>query len=44
MSRLKKLVFGYEEELGIRVDKTPNEPRASNPVDLDVAPCYPFHG
>jgi len=43
MSRLEKLVFGYEEEFGIRIDKTPNEPRASNPVHLDVTPRYPFH-
>src|SRR5258708_1568493 len=44
MSRLKKLVFGYKEKFGIRIDKAPNQPRASDPVDLDVAPCYPLHG
>src|SRR6267154_556435 len=43
VSRLKKLVFGYKEELRIRIDKAPNEPRASHSVYLDVAPRYPFH-
>src|SRR5258707_15862849 len=43
VSRLKKLVFRYKEELGIRIDKAPNEPRASHPVHLDVTARYPFH-
>jgi hypothetical protein len=41
--RLQKLVFRHEKELSIRIDKPPNEPRASNPVDFDVTPRYPLH-
>src|SRR5215469_1842608 len=40
---IEELLFGHEQELCLRVDKSSNEPGAGHPVHLDVAARYPFH-
>src|SRR6516162_1577614 len=42
-SCVEQLLFGHEQELCLRVDKSSNEPRAGHPIHLDVAVRYPFH-
>src|SRR5713226_4274677 len=42
-SGVEELVFGYEEELGLRVNESSNEPGAGNSVHFDVTACNPLH-
>jgi len=42
-SGVEELVFRYEEEHGLRVNESSNEPGTSNPVHFHVAASNPFH-
>src|SRR5712692_10643515 len=42
-SGVEELVFGYEEEHGLRVNESSNKPGTSNPIYFDVASRNPFH-
>jgi hypothetical protein len=43
VSHLIHPALGDEDEFGIRIDETPDQPRARNPVNMDVRTSYPFH-
>jgi hypothetical protein len=42
-SHLLDLILGYEEELGVRVNESADEPGTSDSVDMHVRSSHPQH-